>query len=144
MVSIESEIEVTVPPAQVWTELTDFASYPAWNPFLVEMNAELREGSEFRAMSRLPNGLKLGFVGRILSVKPDEEVSWIGRPTVMPARAMEVRHTIRLAPTDRGTRVHQREEASGFLIPVSGWILRQAHEGQVAMNDALQRRLHDG
>ena len=141
---VESEIELSVAPAQVWIALTDFASYPTWNPFLIKMDAALRKDAQFKAMSRLPSGLKLGFVGRILSVTPNEEVAWVGHPTMMPAWAMEVRHTITLAPTEQGTRMHQLEEASGSLIPMSGWILGQAHDGQVAMNNALQQKLQGG
>ena len=37
--------------------------------------------------------------------------------------AMKVRHDFMLEPVDGGTRLHQLEEATGFMIPVSGWIL---------------------
>ena len=141
MKAIESEITLSSPTNEVWAALVDFESYPDWNPFLTKMEAELGEGKPFKAMSRLPSGIKLGFVGRILSVVPDREISWVGRPTMMPSSAMEIKHTFTLEPVESGTHLQQREEATGFMIPISGWILGQAQKGQVAWNEALERRL---
>ncbi len=141
MKTIESEVVLLASPAEVWKVLTDFQSYAEWNPFIPRMEARVGEGESFRAMSRLPAGVRLGFVGRILIVVPERELAWMGRPTMMPAPAMEVRHTFTLEPDGGGTRLHQLEEATGFLIPMSGWILGQAQKGQVAINEALERRL---
>lgn len=138
---IESEVTLSAHPAEVWEALTDFESYGEWNPFITRMEARVGEGESFRAMSRLPTGLRLGFVGGILSVVPEEELAWVGRPMMMHARAMEIRHTFTLEPQERGTSLHQLEAATGLLIPMSGWILDQAQKGQVAMNEALERKL---
>lgn len=55
--------------------------------------------------------------------------------------AMHVRHTFILKRADRGTHLHQQEDAEGLMIPFSGWILAQAHKGQAELNDALAKRL---
>ena len=141
MKTIESETTLAAAPDEVWSVITGFSAYPEWNPFITRMEAELREAAAFRAKSCLPSGLRLGFVGRILSIDPGKRISWIGRPTTMPAAAMEVTHIFTLRAVDGGTHLHQREEATGFMVPISGWILGQARKGQVEMNDALARRL---
>lgn len=139
--TIESRITLDASPDEVWSVLFDFGNYPEWNPFLPRMEASLAEGETFKAMSRLPSGLKLSFVGRITSVVPHTSVVWEGRPTLMPAKAMHVRHTFTLLPMEGGTQLHQLEEATGFIISVSGWILGQAQKGQVALNEALAKQL---
>lgn len=139
--AIESDLTISARPDQVWEVLTDFDAYPAWNPFITKMEVQLGEGAPFRAMSRLPAGIRLGFVGTVLSVVREKELSWSGRPTIMPGSAMTVKHTFTLEPVPEGTHLHQLEEATGFMIPVSGWILGQAQKGQVALNEAIQRRL---
>lgn len=141
MRTIESEVTLPPGPDAVYGALTDFAAYPEWNPFLPRMEAEAAEGAPFKAMSKLPVGLKLGFVGEIVSLVPPQRIVWTGRPSFMPAATMHVTHTFTLTPQDGGTHLHQIEEVTGFLMPVSGWILGQARQGQVAMNEALRRRL---
>ncbi|GAA1096931.1 SRPBCC domain-containing protein [Tsukamurella spumae] len=41
---IDHTREIAAPPALVWQALTDFDSYPSWNPFAVEATCDLRPG----------------------------------------------------------------------------------------------------
>lgn len=141
MKTIESGITLDASPEEVWSVLFGFASYPEWNPFLPRMEARLAEGEPFKLTGRLPSGLKIGFVGHITEVVPHTSVVWEGRPRLLPAMAMHVRHSFTLDRADGGTHLHQQEEAKGMMIPFSGWILAQAHKGQVELNNALAKRL---
>ena len=40
MREIQTEIETDAPPEDAWRVLTDFASYPAWEPFVKKVLGE--------------------------------------------------------------------------------------------------------
>ena len=42
MPSISATIDIVAPPDAVWEVLTDYARYPEWNPFIVEMSGDKR------------------------------------------------------------------------------------------------------
>ncbi len=47
-----TEISITAPPDRVWHLLTDFASYPRWNPFIRCASGELKEGAQLEGGKR--------------------------------------------------------------------------------------------
>ncbi len=138
---IRSEVVIDSSRSRVWLELTSFAQYGEWNPFLPEVEAAALVGSPMRALSRLPIGLRLRFTGEIISVVSEETLAWRAHARTMPTAAFDVIHTLELSEVQDGTRLVQREEVSGFVVPLSGWILRQAERGQAQMNQALRERL---
>src|SRR5919206_3637792 len=44
MKELHSQIEIDAPAERVWHLLTDFASYPQWNPFIRSISGEPRVG----------------------------------------------------------------------------------------------------
>ncbi len=88
---------------------------------------------------RRPSGV--GRVGHIRSVVQNKELSWVGRPTMMASSDMEIQHKFTLEPIQSGTRFHQIEVITDFMIPVSGWILSQAKKGLLAWNEVFEQRL---
>ena len=44
MKELHSEIEINAPAQHVWEVLTDFASYPQWNPFIRRASGVPRTG----------------------------------------------------------------------------------------------------
>ncbi len=45
MKELLTEISITAPPDRIWHLLTDFASFPQWNPFIRRASGELSEGA---------------------------------------------------------------------------------------------------
>jgi uncharacterized membrane protein len=41
--SLRSQIAIGAPSARVWAVLTDFAAYPAWNPFIRAISGDLQK-----------------------------------------------------------------------------------------------------
>jgi uncharacterized protein YndB with AHSA1/START domain len=44
MKELHSEIEINAPAERVWELLTDFASYPQWNPFIRTISGQPTKG----------------------------------------------------------------------------------------------------
>jgi uncharacterized protein YndB with AHSA1/START domain len=44
MKELHSQIEINASAERVWRLLTDFASYPQWNPFIRRISGELTTG----------------------------------------------------------------------------------------------------
>ena len=42
---IETEITIRGTPEQVWSVLTDFRTYPDWNPFIREASGQVKTGA---------------------------------------------------------------------------------------------------
>ena len=49
MKELHSEIVIDASPERVWDVLTDFASYPQWNPFIRRISGELEVGGTPRS-----------------------------------------------------------------------------------------------
>ena len=46
MIKVRTEIEIEAPPGRVWDILTDFERYAEWNPFVREIQGDLRKGAK--------------------------------------------------------------------------------------------------
>ena len=116
----EATIDIDAPTHIVWAHLTDFASYPEWNPFILRAAGDLVEGSvvTFNAY-RVPTQLN----ATIVSLVPEREFIWEAN---MPLPGMQPRYIRKLeALSNDRTRFINREEFAGFLIPVLSPILTQ-------------------
>lgn len=124
MKTVATEIALEAPPARVWAVLTDFGAFPRWNPFLPRMDARPEPGARLRATGRLPIGLKLPFTGEIQIVDPPRRLAWGARPVPLPRGAFDIVHTLDVTEAGAGRAVlRQREDVSGWLVPVMGPIL---------------------
>ena len=49
MKELHSEIEIAASAQRVWDILTDFSSYPQWNPFIRRISGEAKIGERRRS-----------------------------------------------------------------------------------------------
>lgn len=136
-----TEILIRAGRADVWRSLTDFGSYPEWNPLVRWLRGELRPGGEIR-MFIAP--LNRSFPARIQAFLENEEMTWVG--TVISPWILSGEHYYRLrAENARTTRLLHGESfrglASGFI---SRSVLRRMESAFVAHNWALKRRVEAG
>lgn len=138
---VHSEVAITASSASVWAILTDFASYPQWNPFIKSVAGRLEPGARL-AVTIQPAGSKpIHFAPAVLSVTPTRELSWRGR-LLMPG-LFDGAHHLAIEPHRDGTVVFtQRERFTGLLVG----LLRKSLErgtrlGFEAMNEALKARV---
>jgi len=105
-----SEIEIAVPPKLAWDVLTDFQSWPSWNPAVTEvsMNGGHTEGSTFRWRAG-PGTI----TSTIQEVDAPRRIVWSG--TSFGIKAIHV-HT--LEGQNGGTLVRTEESYDGLVARV--------------------------
>ncbi len=132
---------IDAPPETVWREMTDFASFPQWNPFIREASGRLEQGEKLKIRLRLDRGLKMTFRPRVTKVEPNRELRWLatlGRPGVF-----DVDRAFQIEPRNGGVRFVMSEECTGFLTPLmfATNLEAQLYRGYDAFNEALRRRV---
>ena len=141
---ISDTIEIDASPDQVWSVVTDTASYEAWNPYIRKLEGELTVGAKLRIVFQQP-GRRPRFTIRptLRAVTPARELRWFG-PTLIPG-LLDGEHSFRLEPTPSGgTRFTQAVKFSGILavVPFKGPFAPIA-AGFRQMSEALKARVED-
>jgi hypothetical protein len=140
---IKTETLIHASAERVWAEMTDFASFPSWNPFVREAEGRLEPGEQLKIRLQLDHGLKMTFRPRVTVVKPNRELRWLatlGRPGVF-----DVDRAFQIEPHDGGVRFVMSEECTGWLTPVmfATNLEAQLYRGYDAFNDALRKRVEE-
>jgi hypothetical protein len=137
--SLLTEIVIAAPPERVWRELTDFASYPQWNPFVRRIKGEARAGTRLEAVIGNPGSEPMTLTPEVLVAEPPREFRWLGSLSVPGIFSAE--HYFVLEPHAGGTRLVHGEHFWGALVPFMGAGFWDAtRSGLVAMNEGLKAR----
>ena len=137
-----TSIWIKASPAQAWAALTDFSSYPAWNPFIREVKGTLATGELLRFKVAKGGGAETDAMARLLCVDPESELAWGGGSHLGLFRA---RHSFSIVAENSGVVVQNREVFSGPLArllikPERLRMQRQAFEMQdIALKQWLER-----
>lgn len=135
-----TEIEILAPAAAVWATLTDFHSYPEWNPFITGISGKLAVGEELTVEMSLPEGSDFTLRPLLTRCEPELELRWLGHRWFKGL--FDGEHFFRLQELDANrTRLTQGENISGLLLRLLGRTLTQTQRGFVYMNRALKRRV---
>ena len=135
--TFHAEITIEATPEEVWSVLTDASGYAAWNPLLVPVRGEIRQGAEVEYRMTQPNGTQMTMkstIGKV--VAPKELHQRAGIPGILTAH-----HSYRLEPAQGGTRVIQHEIDNGvaMLFWDSSWV-QPTYE---KVNQALKLRVEE-
>jgi hypothetical protein len=139
---IKTETIIKADPERVWAEMTDFDSFPDWNPFVRKAQGRLEPGEQLKIQLRLDHGLPMTFRPRVTVVEPGRELRWLatlGRPGVF-----DVDRAFQITPRDDGSVMFvMSEECTGWLTPVlfATNLEAQLYRGYDAFNEALRRRV---
>ncbi|CAN5705223.1 hypothetical protein BH23CHL7_BH23CHL7_20790 [soil metagenome] len=138
--TIRSSIEIDAPLELVWQVLTDFASYPEWNPIVRRLQGKPRAGGRVTITSQPPGARALVHRPRILSWEPPHELRW--RTTVLSQRLFTGEHGFRLEANGGGrVRFVQDETFRGLLVPIYSRLrLSATRRGFSQLNEALRER----
>lgn len=142
---IYTEIEIQASDEQVWSVLTDFASFPRWNLFTRQISGSLKEGTQLTVHFQLPGTNIMTFRPTVITVEPNRKLCWLGHFLIPGLLIGE--HSFIIEPLasdvyDR-LRLHVRfiQQASfrGLLVPLLARRLNvDVRQGFEAMNQALK------
>ncbi|QLK25523.1 SRPBCC domain-containing protein [Natrinema zhouii] len=141
MDEIVTEIEIDAPPNAVWRVLTDFESYPEWNP-VMKINGESMEGERLEVQMAYENMRPMTFRPTVLIVDEPIEFRWKGRLFVPGLYDGE--HRFVLTELDDGGRT-RLTHAETFRGPLVGFINRRIGDdvevGFNQQNEALKQQV---
>ena len=139
MHKVETEIEIRSSAGRVWELLTEFASYPRWNPFIRSIEGELVVGQKLSVVIQPPGSSDTRFRPTLLTVSPTRELRWKGKLVLSGVFDGEHYFKLESAPNG-GVLFRQGEKFSGLLVPMFRSSLDGAtKQGFIAMNEALKR-----
>jgi hypothetical protein len=138
--TIRSAIEIRAPLETVWGVLTDFATYPDWNPHVRRVEGAVGNGAHITIHTRPPGGRVIVMRPTVTTWEPPNELRWRG--TFLTSRLFKGEHGFRVeANGSNKVRFVQDETFSGLLVPIYARLrLPRTRRGFDEMNEALRDR----
>jgi hypothetical protein len=137
---LKSTIDIRASSERVWDVLTDFAAYPAWNPFIPRIAGSVEVGARLAAHLQPPGGMGMSLRPTVVTADPGKELRWLGHVGVPGLFDGEHGFRIEALGSDR-VRFVQEERFGGLLAPlVLPFVRRGTRQGFEAMNQALKAR----
>jgi hypothetical protein len=140
MRELYSEIEIAASAERVWRLLTDFASYPEWNPFIRRISGEPTTGERLEVRIEPPGGRGMTFRPTVLNAEDNRELRWLGH--LLVPGLFDGEHSLVIQPLgENRVRFVQREAFRGLLVPLFARSLNNnTQRGFEEMNRALKGR----
>jgi hypothetical protein len=135
---IDTRVEIAAPAARVWGVLTDFARFPEWNPFIIRIEGTPEPGVRLRVEIKPPGKSAMTFTPKVLVVRPEKELRWLGH--LLVPGIFDGEHAFELESRGDGCSFRQSERFAGLLVPFFGGVLAATQRGFEAMNAALKKR----
>ena len=140
MKELRTEIEIQASAERVWGLLTDFASFPQWNPFIRWAKGEARFGARLEIRIQPSGAGGMTFKPTVIKLEIMRELRWLGR-LVMPG-LFDGEHIFSIEPLGpQRVRFTQREIFRGLFVPLLARDLdTNTLRGFKEMNVALKAR----
>ena len=124
---------------KIWDVLTDFESYPVWNPFIKKISGTKEVGEQLIVQIQPPEGNSMRFKPIVLRFDPKKEFRWEGKFLIKGL--FDGEHYFILNDNNDGTtKFIQGENFSGLLINFFEHLLEKTKNGFVLMNEALKKQ----
>jgi hypothetical protein len=138
-VQLNTEIEIAATPELVWNVLTDFDSYPQWNPLITSIWGPLQVGSRLVLAVSQPGGREMRWRPTVTHVERTHELRWLGR--FLFRGLFDGEQFFKLRGLEDGrTRLIHGETFSGLLAERFAHRMPSTARGFAVMNQALKRR----
>lgn len=142
MSEIRTSIVIEAPPSAVWNVLSDFDSYPEWNPFVRSIAGSLAVGERLEVRIGAQGKKAMRITPIVTDVDAGKGFAWVGY--LGSKSIFSGHHHFDLQAMATGTRFDHFEEFSGALSPVIlGAIRKSTERGFDEMNSALKERVED-
>ena len=138
MKKIKTEIVIDKDVSTVWNVLTDFESYPNWNPFVRSIEGEKYIGKKVSVTCNTAGGKMVSFKPIIIKLETDREFRWQGKLGVRGI--FDGQHYFKLEKMgDNQTKFIHGEDMSGVLVSLMGKTLNKMNDSFEMMNEALKK-----
>ena len=121
---LRSEIEIQASAERVWQlGLTDFASFPQWNPFIRKASESIQVGERLEVNIQPSGASGMTFRPTVLKAESNRELRWLGHLLISGSSTVST-----ASPSNRLVRVAcgspEREVFTGLLVPLfaADWI----------------------
>ena len=140
MKELHTQIEINASAERVWHLLTDFPSYPQWNPFIRRISGELTTGERLEVRLEPPESRGVTIRPKVLNAEPNHQLRWLGHLYV--PGLFDGEHSFVIQPLEeKRVRFVQREAFRGLLVPLFARSLDNSTlRGFKEMNGALKER----
>jgi len=140
MKELHSQIDINASAERVWQLLTDFASYPQWNPFIRRISGEPTTGERLQVRLEPPESRSITLRSKVLTAEPNHQLRWLGHLFV--PGLFDGEHSFVIQSLEEGwVRFFQTEAFRGLLVPLFARGLDNSTlRGFVEMNRALKER----
>lgn len=140
MKSLETKINISASAEKVWEVLTDFDSYPEWNPFVIKLSGNTEVGNQIVVNLKLENNDPQKFKPEVLVKDENREFRWVGKLFIKGL--FDGEHFFQLKEVENGVEFIHGENFSGVLVgPIMSLIGDKTEAGFNAMNEALKTRV---
>ena len=107
----------------MWQLLTDFPSFPQWNPFIRKASGNIRVGERLEVNIQPSGASGMTFRPTVLKAEPNRELRWLGH--LLISGLFDGEHIFTIEPLGEGrVRFTQREVFRGCSFPClrADWI----------------------
>jgi hypothetical protein len=138
MKTIQTEITINATPAKVWSVLTDFESYPDWNPFIKSIKGDQSLGGKLETSILPPNRKLMKFKPRILAFDEHSELRWLGTAGIKGL--FDGEHYFKIKDLKNGSvKFEHGEKFTGILVGLMPRVLVDTKTGFELMNEAFKK-----
>ncbi len=132
---LSTEVTINSTSEEIWKELTEFNSYPSWNPFITEIEGVPNQNNQIKATI---GGMK--FSPLVLVSIPNQKLEWLGK--LLFKGLFDGKHTFEIIEKESHCLFIQSEIFTGILVPLFKKKLKNdTKQGFEAMNEALKLRV---
>lgn len=135
----ETEITIAATPEKIWSVMSNFESYPEWNPFIRSISGAQEVGATIRVDLHPPEGKSMIFTPTVLVFDENKEFRWKGK--LLFKGLFDGEHYFKIEPLENGNcRFIHGEHFNGILVGMLSKLLAETEQHFKLMNEALKKR----
>lgn len=138
----ETEINIAATPEKIWSVISDFQSYPEWNPFIRSISGDQRLGATLQVNLHPPEGKAMKFAPALLVFDKNKELRWKGK--FLFKGLFDGEHYFIIEPLKNGSSLFLHgEHFNGLLVGMLSKTLSETEQHFKLMNEALKKQCEE-